>query len=639
MNPTFAIPQADRPFSNGEGENLLSSIDVIFARFLEKISGEQNPYLAVAAALLSKSVRDGNICLDLHDLPAMNTEPYRYNNIMPIEDQNPLAVSNLEDWQKGLRKSSVVGRPGEFKPLILDDALRLYLFRYWEYETQLADFLRASARQRDLETVRHETAACKAKLDMLFPDSPNEKEPTLNWQKVAACAVLVNRLTVISGGPGTGKTSVIARAVILLIELSGQKAPRIALAAPTGKAAQRLQEAVLKAAEDFVGDRRIFEAIPKQATTIHRLIGHSPQASGTRWNRENPLNVDIVVIDEASMIDLALMVQLIRALPEHARLILLGDRDQLASVEAGAVLGDICGYGELNDFSEDFAAFLSGLTGEKIVGLGTSQRPHSVLRNSVIELRRNYRFSAKSSISRLSAAIKKGAGEEALCILQENDDSCRWRPLSSLSDLSLVVQEAMGHFTDYFDMIADSQKYTELFRIFDRRRILCALRRGTYGVIEVNSLCEQALRQRGLITGREPFYPGRPVMIARNDYRMKLFNGDVGFILPDTRINGDLSAFFRSEMGELRRFTPFRLPEHETVYALTVHKSQGSEFNDVLLILPDYDAPVLTRELIYTAVTRAKSTVTICGREDVFIAAVSRRMERSSGLRDALGAP
>ncbi len=652
MNPIFSkkddirLHAEQKAQLNPQQADFFSAVDVIFGRFLERISAESNPYLFAAALLLSRSVREGNVCLDLHDALSIKAVLHFHQAAPNLHDSLSIKGLDLpenltpEGWQEALLKSSVVGRPGELKPLILDDAFRLYLFRYWEYEKELLRFLIDKGRQRDFELVHGELETCKQKLDRLFPDSlPGESlKSDIDWQKVAACSVLLNKLTVISGGPGTGKTLTIARAIILLIELSKRKMPRIALAAPTGKAAARLQEAVLQSANGFVKDTRILEAMPKEATTIHRLIGAIPHSSNFRWNRENPLPFDIVVIDEASMVDLPLMVKLIRALPEHARLVLLGDRDQLASVEAGAVLGDICGYRQLNDFSEDFAAFLSPLVGEDIGELPLPQLPPSPLRNSLIELHRNYRFSDHSKISRLSRAIKKGDGQAALSVLRDtNENSCRWLPLPPAPELPLMIKDMIPRFKEYFYHIDNQSEYEGLFDIFDSFRILCALRHGPYGAVEVNRLCGQMLYREGVISGHEIFYPGRPVMITINDYGMKLFNGDTGFILPDPERSGELSAFFRSQRGGLRRFSPLRLPEHETLYAMTVHKSQGSEFDHVLLILPDYDAPVLTRELIYTAVTRARKTVTILGNESIFVSAVSRRMKRSSGLRDALG--
>jgi exodeoxyribonuclease V alpha subunit len=671
MNAIFSLwdnirpPAATKAGLNPGQAEFFSPIDVTFGRFLQRISAESNPYLFAAATLLSRSVREGNVCLDLHDAlsikaalnfdqaalnfdqAALNFDQAALNfdqAALNFDDSLSIKRLNLpenltpEGWQEALLKSSVVGRPGELKPLILDDALRLYLFRYWEYEKDLLDFLIEKGRHTDFGFVEGKIETCKKALDRLFPDAlpdqASKNEP--DWQKVAACSVLLNKLTIINGGPGTGKTLAIARAMILLLELSNGKMPRIALAAPTGKAAARLQQAIQQAADAFISDPQVLAAMPKAATTIHRLIGSVRYSSHFRWNRENPLPFDVVVFDEASMVDLGLMVKLIRALPDAARLIMLGDRDQLASVEAGAILGDICGYRQLNDFSADFAATLSPLVGA-VLKESQPQASPSPLRNSLIELTRNYRFSGQSKISRLSSAIKRGDGAAALAVLQDrSDDSCRWLELPSTSGLPLMMKDIIIYFKEYFDHIDNIAEYENLFDIFDRFRILCGLRHGPYGAIEINRLCEQTLYREGVISARDTLYPGRPVMITTNNYTMKLFNGDTGFILPDPERGGELSAFFRNPNGGLRRVSPVRLPTHETLYAMTVHKSQGSEFDHVLLILPDYDAPVLTRELIYTAVTRTRKTVTILGREDIFVGAVSRRLKRSSGLRDAL---
>jgi exodeoxyribonuclease V alpha subunit len=658
MNPIFSKRRDMQPDAGQREEqsprqtDFFSAVDVAFGRFLERISAGSNPYLFAAAALLSRSVREGNVCVDLHDTPAIQAalyfsqDPPHFHQADPdlhdslsIKDLNLPENLTPEGWQDVLLTSSVVGRPGELKPLILDNALRIYLFRYWEYEKDLLNFLVEKGRQTDFGLIEGKTETCRKALDRLFPDDSRDnafkKEP--DWQKVAACSVLLNKLTIISGGPGTGKTLTVARAIILFLEVSAGKMPRIALCAPTGKAAARLQQAIGEAATAFAGDPKIFEVMPKTATTIHRLIGSIPYASSSRWNRENPLPFDTVVVDEASMVDVGLIVKLIRALPENARLILLGDRDQLASVEAGAVLGDICGYRQLNNFSADFAVSVSLLVGEKIREAPLPQLAVSPLQNSLIELTRNYRFSVQSSISRLSHTIKEGNGDAALSVMKDtDDDSCRWSPLPPASELSGMIKEIIKNFKRYFYHIGNNEEYESLFDIFDGFRVLCALRHGPYGAIEMNRLCEEMLYSQGVISAQESFYPGRPVMITVNDYAMKLFNGDTGFILPDAERQGELSAFFRNSDGGLRRISPFRLPEHETLYAMTVHKSQGSEFDDVLLILPDYDAPMLTRELIYTAVTRARKTVTIMGREDIFTGAVSRRLKRSSGLRDAL---
>jgi exodeoxyribonuclease V alpha subunit len=340
---------------------------------------------------------------------------------------------------------------------------------------------------------------------------------------------------------------------LLIKEQSHKRKLRIALTAPTGKAAARLQEVVFQVAERWCKDPRvqrelgtrcgIVSPVHLRAMTIHRLLGGLPHVSRFRHHRGNPLQVDIVVVDEASMVDLPLLAKLIRALPEQARLILLGDRNQLASVEAGAVLSDICGDHPLNCFTPDFADLVTSLTGADAVTppLSRSTASSSHIQDCLIELQTNYRFAEESGIHRLSLAVNRGAGESALSILKEKgDDDCRWMRIPPAGDLSDELKDTIiKYFKEYMDHIDHTGEYGLLFDLFDRFRILCALRRGPYGVTEINRLCEQILFESGLIRTLGPWYPGRPVMIIKNDYGTRLFNGDVGLILPDP------GAFFR----------------------------------------------------------------------------------------------
>ena len=632
-------------FHSGES---LEPIDLHFGRFIERLGGKAAPSLFLAATLVSRSAREGSICLDLNTVAG---------RIAPLEmGTSPQQYPDLIAWRMDLLKSSVVGKPGDERPLILDDASRLYLHRYWEYEAELVRFLiqKGQSSTKSFMPNGIDRERLRDVLKRLFPPSDGatggEGKGRMDWQKVAALATVLQNLTVICGGPGTGKTVTAAKAIILLLEQSPGKKLRIALTAPTGKAAARLQEVMMgtlrrkvsPSGDEWGNDPLFREAIPVRAMTIHRLLGSLPRSSRFRHHRGNLLQVDIVVVDEASMVDLPLLAKLICALPEHARLILLGDRNQLASVEAGAVLSDICGDYPLNHFTKCFADLVNSLTDSDAAtpSLSLSTTSPSRIQDCLIELQTNYRFPEESGIHRLSLAINQGAGESALTILKEKRDDCRWMRIPPAGDLPHGLKETIIKcFTEYMDRVYHADhtgEYEVLFDLFDRYRILCALRRGPYGVVEINHLCERILFESGLIRTVGPWYVGRPVMITKNDYGMDLFNGDVGLILPDPERNGEPGAFFRDAGGGLRRFSPVRLPAHETVYALTVHKSQGSEFDNILLIIPDRDAPVLTRELVYTAVTRARKSVTIWGEEALFIRAVSRRSTRSSGLRDAL---
>ena len=588
-------------------QGVLSLLDLHFARFIEDLADRPCPGLALAAALVSGTTRQGHICLDL-------TSP-----------ELPAAFPSA--WIKGLGASGVVGRPGEYKPLVLDKKGRLYLYRYWEYESGLSTWItaRVKAHEKTMDRV-----LLRKRLERLFPsDGAGE----VDWQKVSAFLAARRRFAVLSGGPGTGKTTTAAKILALLIEEALPQPLRIALAAPTGKGAARLQESILRSRVSLPCAEEVKEAMPSEAFTLHRLLGPVEGSPYFRHNAQNPLALEAVVVDEASMVDLALMAKLVQALPEGCRLILLGDKDQLASVEAGAVLGDICDTGRSHGYSGKFCKEILDATGLPLEP-ESKRRGVPALAESMAHLSRSYRFGPGSGISALSRAVNEGDGALSLGLLKKGGHrDILWRDLPPRRSLARAVrEEVLAGFRDVFRP-GDAR---EIHGLLEHFRILCALREGPYGVRAVNLMVEEILRKESLIRGDGRWYPGRPVLITRNDYELRLFNGDVGMTLPDSASSGELRVFFPGTGNEMRRFHPLRLPEHETVYAMTVHKSQGSEFDRVLLLLPDRDSPVLTRELVYTAVTRARQHVEIWGVMEVFREALSRRIERKSGLREAL---
>jgi exodeoxyribonuclease V alpha subunit len=633
---------------------ILSDLDMHFASFIGRLAGTCVPELLLAAAIVSSYTRQGHICLDLSRLEG--------KQLLEGEDgRDPVVCPKLGAWLKKLRESPVVGKPGEYKPLILDDRSGLYLYRYWDYQQELANLIRRRvsegacpppARQsQSLADSRSPSGEAMARwgglrrggreenideillkegLERLFGTGKTED---LDWQKVAAFTSVVKRFCVISGGPGTGKTTTVAKILVLIIEQASPRKLRIALAAPTGKAAARLQEAIKCAKGEVNCPESIKEAIPEEASTIHRLLGSIPESPYFRHNAQNRLPVDVVVVDEASMVDLALMSKLIQALPLQARMILLGDKDQLASVEAGAVLGDICDTGNVHSFSRGFRETVKKVTGYKIRTQLNGEAELGI-QDCIVQLQKSFRFGSDSGIGAVSRAVNAGDDDLAVTLLREGKyGDIKWRDLPQPTGLPLAMQDmVVREFADYLQ----TGDIREIFQLFDRFRILCALRKGPYGVINLNALVEQILTEEGLIDAGKSWYPGRPILITSNDYNLRLFNGDVGIVLPDCAANNDLRVFVPGADGTVRKFHPLRLPEHETVYAMTVHKSQGSEFNRVFLLLPDKDFPLLTRELAYTGITRAKEGVEIWGNEDVFRAAVCRRIERMSGLRDAL---
>jgi exodeoxyribonuclease V alpha subunit len=332
------------------------------------------------------------------------------------------------------------------------------------------------------------------------------------------------------------------------------------------------------------------------------------------------------------MVDLSLFSRLVQAAKPQSRLILLGDKDQLASVEAGSVLGDICDTGTIHHYSSAVSNEYQWITGEEIEkDRETSDRG---MNDCIIQLTKNYRFSKQSGIHAVSQAVNTGNGAQAMELIQWGDFSdIRWRNIPRPDELPSSFEDwVMEHYTSYMD----ASDPLEAFALFNRSRILSALREGPYGVYNLNIIVERILQKNGRIDHREKWYHGRPIMITKNDYRLRLFNGDIGLNMTDHTKKTGTMVFFISPDGSVRRFHSLRLHDHETAYAMTVHKSQGSEFNDVLFVLPDRDTPVLTRELIYTALTRVKEKIQIWGKEDIFLTAVTRRTRRSSGLRDAL---
>ncbi len=606
---------------------ILTELDVHFADFVAGLCEIPTTEISFAAAFVSNATRQGHICLDLSSLAGKQLLDGDVSNA-------PVACPDLTHWIKEIRKCLVVGRPGERKPLILDDHQpRIYLYRYRDYQDRLAGLIK----KRVEKTVDVDLTVLKAGLDRLFTPAfaadTEERTENIDGQKIAALVASMKRFTVISGGPGTGKTTTVAKILALMLGQPDSGQLRIALAAPTGKAAAKLQEAIKKSKRtlDCPGD--IKAQIPEEASTIHRLLGAIPGSPYFRHDGSNPLPVEAIVVDEASMVDLALMSKLVQALPLYARIILLGDKDQLASVEAGAVLGDMCDTGSVHGFSKPFRDVVQKVTGYEVHAIHGGDAGAGI-QDCVVELHKNFRFGEESGIGALSRAVNSGDGDRAVTLLTEGEHrDLLWK---DLPQSRILLPNIRSRTTRGFGGYLGARTVQESFELFDRYRVLSPLRNGPFGVVALNTLIEEVLTSEGLIEPDRKWYRGRPVLITKNDYNLGLFNGDVGIVWPEGEDQDDFRVFFLAPDGTLKRFHPLRLPEHETVYAMTVHKSQGSEFDNVLLILPDRESPVLTRELIYTGITRAREQVEVWGTEEVLSMAISRRIQRMSGLRDAL---
>ena len=607
-------------------KGLLCEIDIHFANFITDFSADKDPDIFLAASLVSHATGKGDICFNL--------ETTAGHLLTGTKDfTKPIECPGLDVWLEKLSASQAVGRPGEICPLILDEKNRLYLYRYWDYENSLSKSIKKRAHS---PVAGLDFKQLKITLDRLFPGSDPQE---INWQKIAAAVASLKHFCVITGGPGTGKTFTVTKVLALLLEqVSGQKL-QIYLAAPTGKAAARLKEAVEQAKSQMNCAESIKAAIPSEAFTIHRMLKPMTGSPYFRHNQENPLMADVVVVDEASMVDLALMAKLLAAVPENSRLILIGDKDQLASVEAGSVLGDICDRNVMHGFSAPFINRIKDLTGEDLEHRIQTTGTRSELQDAIVVLQKSYRFAAGSGIGALSRAVNRADPEAAFQMLaDENDKSITWQALKA--DKGLFENLSRQIISGYQSYLKTDGPAAALERL-QRFKILCALNIGPLGVQAINKLAEQVLRRQNLIPSdpmtENPWYAGRPVLITRNHYPLRLFNGDIGITLPDAEAgDNQLAVFFKGDSGEVRRFQPYQIPEHATAYAMTVHKSQGSEFDEVLFILPDKDFPILTRELIYTALTRARKKITIWGTRSIIRNAIARQIERTSGLRDAL---
>ena len=605
---------------------MLSEIDIHFAKFIIELSAAKDPDVFLAAALVSHATGTGDICFDLKKAAGdllSGTKDFK----------TPIECPDLDVWLEKLNASPSVGKPGEFCPLILDKKNRLYLHRYWNYERSLSESIQNRVQRPvtglNFEQLRHT-------LDRLFP-SDNSQE--INWQKIAAAIACLRHFCVITGGPGTGKTFTVTRVLAMLQEQAAGRKLEIYLAAPTGKAAARLKETVVQAKDQMDCDDSIKIAIPSEVFTIHRLLKPIIGSPYFRHNRQDQLMADVVVVDEASMVDLALMAKLFDAVPEKARLILLGDKDQLASVEAGSVLGDICDRNVMHGFSAPFKNEIKEVTGEDLEHQVPTTDAKCGLQDAIVVLQKSYRFAIGSGIGDLSRAVNHADAETVFQLLtDENDQSITWQALKA--DEGLFENLSRQIVSGYQSYLKAGDPAAALQRL-QRFKILCALNIGPSGVQAINKLAEQVLRKQNLIPSdpitENPWYAGRPVLITRNHYPLGLFNGDIGVTLPDAdAADGRLAVFFAGDGEDVRRFQPYQLPEHTTAYAMTVHKSQGSEFDEVLFILPESDFSILTRELIYTALTRAREKIIIWGTRSIIRKAIGREIERTSGLRDAL---
>lgn len=591
-------------------DDRVSAVDLAFGDFVLSQAARPSDALYTGAVLASAAVQNGDVCCAL--ATALVQSP-------------PAGVTDVSAWRDALSHSGVVQGPSEpvRLPLVLDAADRLYLARYWWEETRLATALRS----RMMRVVNPEPPS-RALLDALFPPRHPGVAPEPDWQRVSAVVAARQSLAVITGGPGTGKTRTVARLLAVLNARHGASF-RVALVAPTGKAAARLLES-LRAEAASLAAAGLDVALPSEASTVHRLLGYRHGRRGFRHNADNPVPADLVLVDEASMIDLSLMAQLADALHPDTRLILIGDRDQLASVEAGNVLGDIVGDAHPAAYSAPLRTALQASCAGFDAPPAQPPPAESGLADAVVVLTQSYRFDARAGIGALARAVNAGDADAAVAALT---DGAQAETALTTPEQSAVAEHVVSRTLAELAGVIAARSPADALDALGGFRVLCALRTGPRGVDPLNAAVEQALARRGLIGPDALWYRGRPILVTRNAPGLDLYNGDTGVIWPDE--NGAPMAWFAQE-GGVRGVAPGRLPAHQTGYAMTVHKSQGSEFAGVLIVLPEPPHAVLSRDLVYTAVTRARHAVEVYASDAAVRVGCQSDRVRVSGLRHAL---
>lgn len=638
--------QAQQQLSN------IEAVDYFFAKEISQslhgesmLDTEQHNQIFHLLIALSESLRAGHSCLPLSAI-ANNHFGYRCDNQGIVLNHGFTFTDEINLAKLLVKLTDINEQQG-----IVFHKNRLYLRRYFNFEQELLTFITDKNDQNEQTFSQQQIKLC---IEQLFPElspelsaeiSQNEQpafHQDVDWQKVAVANAINKPLSIIAGGPGTGKTYTVTKLLAALVMLNEKRQnsedKNIALVAPTGKAAQRLSESITNALQGFeslVG-KQVLAKIPQQAQTLHRLLGVIPNSVNFRHHQGNLLNIDVLLIDEVSMVDLPMMVRVFRALPRHCQVILLGDADQLPSVAAGSVLNDLapkphCG------FSAENQAYLARITGYKqlYVSKKTTKNNHSILpADHLVFLEKSRRFDGKGGIGKVANHVINGDFKASWLLLETSGKPPVGNelPCNALRLLPNIIEDWLSDLVKiYYLPIFELDTVEEAFKQLQKFRILCATRVGKQGVEAVNEQVHNLLIQQGVITAFQTRYRGQPIMINVNNYALGLYNGDIGLLWKNDA--GHLMAVFEQPNSEYKWVNPARLPQHETVYAMTIHKTQGSEFEHVVLILPDQtDNKLLSRELMYTGITRAKKKLSIASLANVWRHGVNTKTQRYSGI-------
>lgn len=628
----------------------IRAIDVSLAEQLQRQLGKGNEAVALMAGLVSYQLGLGHPCLDLtqlyRDANATLALPPDHAQPESLEQcQKPAqllagisGLTSLEQCQQLLSQSAAVNTPNS--PLVLDGT-RLYLRRYYTYEQRIkTDLTQRMSTQQNVDT-----AALKQVLDALFGT-----QSELSWQRNACAMAMRSLFTIVTGGPGTGKTYTVVRLLATLQQLREQAEPlRIRLAAPTGKAAARMSESIGEELGSLPPGSDLSKDISTEAVTLHRLLGTLPNSRGFRHNSNNPLHTDVLIIDEASMVDIEMMAAVVAALPAHARLILLGDKDQLASVEAGAILGQLCDQAEYGHYTPAVASWLNATSNYSIPDdkIDSSGELWPYLQHTTM-FHESRRFDPHKGIGKLAHDVNFQHTDWLAHWLRNSNEIAAEQP--EFDNIEVVQTQQPSHAAikrlveagyaplkaviearpDGDDDEQLNQWAADVLTQLAQFQLLTAIREGDWGMHQFNQRVAYWLY--GDKVTEHGWFVGRPVMVTHNDYSMDLRNGDIGIVL-QRRANDPLRVAFQTADGAIRWILPSRLTQVDTAYAMTIHKSQGSEFTHTVMIMPEHDVPILTKELLYTGITRAKERFTLVSAQpQLVIKAIKRRIQRSGGL-------
>lgn len=633
---------------------IISELNYQFACLIEQkqrdlgYSAQQQNLALLLAALVSYHTQQDNTALHLASEAARNPfglQGRKLERDFAHDILQKIDFSTPADWATILADHIAFSQmPERIAPMLFQHDL-LYFYRYWQAEQRIADYFQRAA----TTALTHDVQTTQTILSALFAP-----QTETDWQQVAVATAMAKRFCLISGGPGTGKTrtvTLLLAALQLRQQHHRQPLLNIALAAPTGKAAARLKESLSASLAQLPCSDTIKSAIPTDAATLHSLLGMRPLSDTPKYHQHNPLHYDVLVVDEASMIDLALMEKLLNALRPSTQLILLGDKDQLASVEAGAIMGELGQFLALN-YSAAHSEYLRQVTGYAI-NPTAPQVP--AICDTLCHLKRSYRFDQHSGIGKLAYAINHQQASSSWQILSDSRAADltlnAYPPASAFLDnasrlqacVNQITQQAVVLYRDYLTLAKQRQQdplsvsISEIFAAFHRVRILTALRISPLGAEQLNQSIAEALHKARLVEFKQSreSYLGKPILLTENAAHLHIYSGDIGLMLPDE--TGALRLYFDTltPSGYLN-LSPSKVPRFEPAYVMTVHKSQGSEFEHTLLVLPLTPAPILSKELLYTAVTRAKQHFTLFGEEKIWKNAVKTQIQRQSGLKQQL---